>query len=74
MFVQTSDGRLVALDAKDGSRRWTFDTQVPVLTLRGTGFTGVYLRIGTGVVLRALPTVRSARFARLPASRCGSSA
>ena len=37
VYLQTSDGRLVALDAKDGARRWTFDTQVPALTLRGTG-------------------------------------
>lgn len=37
VYLQTSDGRLVALGAKDGARHWTFDTQVPALTLRGTG-------------------------------------
>jgi outer membrane protein assembly factor BamB len=37
VYLQTSDGRLSALDAVDGHRLWTFDTQVPPLTLRGTG-------------------------------------
>jgi outer membrane protein assembly factor BamB len=37
VFAQTSDGRLVALAANGGAQLWTFDTQVPVLTLRGTG-------------------------------------
>ena len=34
--VHTGDGRITALEADDGAMRWTFDTQVPVLTLRGT--------------------------------------
>jgi len=37
VYAQTSDGRLVALDAANGEQRWTYDTQVPTLTLRGTG-------------------------------------
>lgn len=37
IYAQMSDGRLVALDADTGVQAWTFDTQVPVLTLRGTG-------------------------------------
>lgn len=36
VFAQTSDGRLVALDGATGARVWTYDTQVPILTLRGT--------------------------------------
>lgn len=36
VFAQTSDGRLVALDGATGARIWTYDTQVPILTLRGT--------------------------------------
>ena len=36
VFVQTIDGRLLALEEEDGSVRWSFDIQVPVLTLRGT--------------------------------------
>ena len=36
VFAQTIDGRLLALEADDGSVRWSFDIQVPVLTLRGT--------------------------------------
>ena len=36
VFVQTIDGRLLALERADGSVRWSFDIQVPVLTLRGT--------------------------------------
>jgi outer membrane protein assembly factor BamB len=31
------DGRVHALDASTGKSRWTFDTNVPLLTLRGTG-------------------------------------
>lgn len=41
VFVQTIDGRLLALERDDGSIRWSFDNQVPVLTLRGTA-TPVY--------------------------------
>ncbi|MFW6094623.1 MAG: outer membrane protein assembly factor BamB [Pseudomonadota bacterium] len=36
VFVQTIDGRLLALEQDDGSVRWSFDNQVPVLTLRGS--------------------------------------
>jgi outer membrane protein assembly factor BamB len=36
VIVQTIDGRLLALERDDGRVRWSFDTQVPVLTLRGT--------------------------------------
>ncbi len=41
VFVQTIDGRLLALEREDGRIRWSFDNQVPVLTLRGTA-TPVY--------------------------------
>ncbi len=36
VFVQTSDGQLVGLEPETGIRRWSFDSQVPILTLRGT--------------------------------------
>ena len=36
VLVQTADDRLFALEAEDGSQRWAFDSQVPLLTLRGT--------------------------------------
>ena len=36
VFVQTIDGRLLALEESSGEVRWSFDNQVPVLTLRGT--------------------------------------
>ena len=36
VFVMSEDGRLTALAASDGTRVWSYDTQVPVLTLRGT--------------------------------------
>ena len=36
VIAQTADGRLVALEADDGAQRWTYDSQVPLLTLRGT--------------------------------------
>lgn len=41
VFVQTIDGRLLALEEDTGEIRWSYDNQVPVLTLRGTG-TPVY--------------------------------
>jgi outer membrane protein assembly factor BamB len=36
VLVATLDGRLAALSRSDASRLWSYDTQVPVLTLRGT--------------------------------------
>ncbi|MCY3883617.1 MAG: outer membrane protein assembly factor BamB [Gammaproteobacteria bacterium] len=36
--VQTSDGKLYALEVASGDVRWVFDTQDPILTLRGTGY------------------------------------
>ncbi len=36
VYAQTIDGRLLALEQDDGDLRWSFDIQVPVLTLRGT--------------------------------------
>lgn len=33
--ARTGDGKLFALDAGDGRRRWVFDREVPLLTLRG---------------------------------------
>ncbi len=34
--AQSVDGQLVALDAETGEVRWSYDNQVPILTLRGT--------------------------------------
>jgi len=36
VVVQTVDGKLIALDAGNGSRRWIYETTLPALTLRGT--------------------------------------
>ena len=36
VYVQTIDGRLLARDAETGEAIWAFDSQVPILTLRGT--------------------------------------
>ena len=36
VFVQTVDGRLLALERGTGALRWSFDNPVPALTLRGT--------------------------------------
>ena len=36
VMAQTNDGRLVALEPSDGATRWSYDNQVPLLTLRGT--------------------------------------
>jgi len=36
VLVQTIDGRLQALEQDTGKLRWSYDNQVPVLTLRGT--------------------------------------
>ncbi len=37
VIVRSGDGKLIALNAEDGSRRWVFERSVPVLSLRGTG-------------------------------------
>ncbi|MFU8814235.1 MAG: outer membrane protein assembly factor BamB [Pseudomonadales bacterium] len=55
VFVQTIDGRLLALERDDGRIRWVFDNPVPVLTLRGTAtpvFSGgmVYAGFANGMV------------------------
>ena len=36
VFAQTIDGELVALDAETGEKIWSYSSQVPLLTLRGT--------------------------------------
>jgi len=36
VVVRTIDGRLFGLNADSGKREWTYDANVPVLTLRGT--------------------------------------
>ena len=36
VVAQTADDRLIALEAADGAQRWAYDSQVPLLTLRGT--------------------------------------
>ena len=36
VVVQSYDGKLHGLDAADGSELWVYDSNVPVLTLRGT--------------------------------------
>ena len=36
VLAQTADGRLFALEGADGAQRWAYDSQVPLLTLRGT--------------------------------------
>lgn len=36
IVFQTYDGSLYALNREDGKQAWVFDTQTPVLTLRGT--------------------------------------
>ena len=55
IFIQTIDGRLLALEQTDGTVRWSFDNQVPVLTLRGSAspvFSGdiVYAGFANGMV------------------------
>ncbi len=36
VFAQSIDGRLVGLDRDSGEVLWTYDNQLPILTLRGT--------------------------------------
>jgi outer membrane protein assembly factor BamB len=36
VFTQSINGRLLALDEDNGDIVWTFDNQIPILTLRGT--------------------------------------
>lgn len=56
VVVQTSDGKITAFESKDGSTRWSYDTVVPILTLRGTAapvIAGnlVYAGFATGMVV-----------------------
>jgi len=37
VVVHTGDGKLYALEAANGARRWVYDREVPLLSLRGTG-------------------------------------
>lgn len=70
IFAVTGDGRLRALSRSDGRQVWSYDTQVPVLSLRGTsapafsdplvfqGFSGgrlTALRADTGQVVWEVP-------------------
>lgn len=52
--VMTLDGKLFALDRATGARRWSYDTQVPVLTLRGAA-KPILL---DGIVVAAFPNGR----------------
>ena len=36
VVAQTYDGKLVGMDFETGEKRWTYDSNVPVLTIRGT--------------------------------------
>lgn len=36
ILIQTIDGRLTALELEGGKQRWSYDVQIPALTLRGT--------------------------------------
>jgi outer membrane protein assembly factor BamB len=36
VLVQSYDGRIQGLNAEDGTEIWTYDSNVPILTLRGT--------------------------------------
>ena len=42
--VQTSDGKLHALEIENGEVRWVFDTQDPIVSLRGTASPVISLR------------------------------
>ncbi len=44
VVVQSYDGRLHGLDAGDGSSLWSYDSNLPVLTLRGTSTPLIYER------------------------------
>ena len=51
VVAQTADGRVVALEGRDGAQRWSFDSQVPLLTLRGTAaplFDSGFVFVGFG--------------------------
>lgn len=37
VFVHTVDGRVTAFERTDGQQAWSYETAMPVLTLRGTG-------------------------------------
>jgi len=37
VFVHTVDGRVTAFERADGKQAWSYETAMPVLTVRGTG-------------------------------------
>ena len=45
VVVQSYDGKLRGLDADDGSELWVYDSNVPVLTLRGTSTPIIFERV-----------------------------
>ena len=45
MIVQSYDGRLQALSAEDGAELWVYDSNLPVLSLRGTSTPIIFERI-----------------------------
>jgi len=58
VVVRTEDGKLFGLDEKTGIRKWFFDRNVPILTLRGTS-TPVITR---GVVISGFDNGKVALF------------
>lgn len=46
VYVHSNDGRVTAFDAATGERRWFYSTEVPALTVRGSG----PVTIGPGIV------------------------
>ena len=55
--VATLDGKLVALDRATGHNRWSYDTQVPILSLRGAARPSF---VAGGVVIGAFASGRIA--------------
>jgi outer membrane protein assembly factor BamB len=56
VVVQSYDGKLQGLSAADGSEMWVYDSNLPVLTLRGTSTPIIYERLaiagfGNGKIL-----------------------
>lgn len=41
VVVQTADGKMYALESETGESRWVFDTQDPIVSLRGTAYPAI---------------------------------
>lgn len=62
VYIQTADGKLISLEAGTGKTRWSYNTQEPVLSLRGTGSP---LLVPTNIVISGFANAKIVAFQAL---------